>query len=132
MAAFSVVVLQAWCKGSCSFVVAGEGLPVGPLGRECAVESFDFAVRARMTTQSLAERTQIIQKATGWFVVAAGAPMLAVKETWELAEHWGWPIWGFLAALAVMAALATASNAAAIARHHASSGLGRSSGSQAQ
>ena len=31
-------------KGSGAFVVAGEGLPVGPLGGQGAVESFDLAV----------------------------------------------------------------------------------------
>lgn len=44
MASFSVVVVEPWCKGCRSFVVAGEHLPVGPLGGECSVEAFDLAV----------------------------------------------------------------------------------------
>jgi hypothetical protein len=43
-----------------------------------------------------------MQKATGWFVVATGASLLAVKETWELAEHREWPHGVFAAVLAVM------------------------------
>lgn len=44
MAAFSVVVLDPGCKGGGPGVVAGEGLPVGPLGLQGAVEALDFAV----------------------------------------------------------------------------------------
>ena len=44
MAAFSVVVLEPGRKGGCSLLVAGEDLPVGPLGLQGAVEAFDLAV----------------------------------------------------------------------------------------
>lgn len=47
MAAFSVVVLEPWGKGGGAGLVAGEGLAVGPLGRQGAVESFDLAVLPR-------------------------------------------------------------------------------------
>src|SRR3954447_12153858 len=40
----SVVVLDPGCKGGGALVVAGEGLPVGPLGGQRAVEAFDLAV----------------------------------------------------------------------------------------
>lgn len=37
---FSVVVLDPGCKGCCSTSIAGEGLPVYPLGGEGPVEPF--------------------------------------------------------------------------------------------
>lgn len=40
----SVAVLEPECKGCCSTSVAGEGLPVGPLGREGPVRPFVLAV----------------------------------------------------------------------------------------
>jgi hypothetical protein len=30
-----------------------------------------------------------------WFYVAAGAFLIAVKETWELHESYEWPVWAF-------------------------------------
>jgi hypothetical protein len=47
VAASSVVVLDPGGKGSCAFVVPGEGLAVGPLGGQGAVEAFDLAVLPR-------------------------------------------------------------------------------------
>ena len=44
VASFSVVVLEPGCKGGGAFVVAGEDLPVGPLGGQGAVEALDLAV----------------------------------------------------------------------------------------
>src|SRR5918998_5509024 len=44
VAASSVVVLEPGGKGGGALVVAGERLPVGPLGDQGAVESFDLAV----------------------------------------------------------------------------------------
>ena len=44
MTADSVVVLEPRCKGLCPFGVAGEGLAVGPLGGQGAVEALDLAV----------------------------------------------------------------------------------------
>ena len=44
MAAFIVVVVQPWGKGISSGLVAGEGLAVGPVGLQGAVEPFDLAV----------------------------------------------------------------------------------------
>ena len=44
MAASSVVVLEPGCQGCGAFVVAGEGLAVGPFGEQGAVEAFGFPV----------------------------------------------------------------------------------------
>lgn len=41
------------------------------------------------------QAVSFFNKANGWFIVAAGASFLAVKETWELVETWSWPVWIF-------------------------------------
>ena len=46
--------------------------------------------------------------ATGWALVAAGAFFIAVKETYELAEVYHWPIGVYVALLVVMLALCAA------------------------
>ena len=45
-------------------------------------------------------------KATGWLLVAGGAFLIAVKETWELTELQEWPTPTFWLLLVLMAALA--------------------------
>lgn len=55
------------------------------------------------------QREQFISfrnKATGWFTVAAGATLLAMGETWQLTEHYDWPVWLFWLLTVAMAALA--------------------------
>jgi len=34
-----------------------------------------------------------MNKARGWLFVAGGALLIAIKETYELAEHSDWPVW---------------------------------------
>jgi hypothetical protein len=38
----------------------------------------------------------------GWAYVAAGASLIAVKETWELHESYAWPEWVFWALIVAM------------------------------
>lgn len=78
---------------------------------------FHREVLSRMTPRQLAERSGLIQKATGWFIVAAGALLLATKETWELAESSDWSTWAFTSAMIVMAVLASATAVLAFRRH---------------
>jgi hypothetical protein len=52
-----------------------------------------------------------VNKAGGWMTVAAGAFLIALKETWELTEVSHWPAWVFWA-LAVVLAIASIGNAA--------------------
>ncbi len=70
---------------------------------------------ARLTTQQRTQYMGFMQKATGWFVVATGASLLAVKETWEVCEQHEWPGWVFGVVLAVMFALCVANAAYAMA-----------------
>ncbi len=43
-----------------------------------------------------------MNKATGWFTVAAGATLFATKETWELFARYDWPVWLFWVAVVVL------------------------------
>ncbi|WP_022881967.1 hypothetical protein [Gryllotalpicola ginsengisoli] len=45
------------------------------------------------------------QKARGWLIVAAGAYLIAGKETWELAEAYDWPVWVFWLLVVLMPVL---------------------------
>jgi hypothetical protein len=51
-------------------------------------------------------------KANGWFIVAGGAALLGVKETWELVEVWDWPGWVFWVLVVVCPMLCVANLAA--------------------
>ena len=53
-----------------------------------------------------------MNKATGWFIVAAGALLLATKETWELVEQFEWPVWLFWVLVVVVFILCVANAAA--------------------
>jgi hypothetical protein len=55
------------------------------------------AVDPHVTEQAVT----FLNKANGWFIVAGGAALLAVKETWELVEAWDWPVWVFWALVVV-------------------------------
>ena len=62
-------------------------------------------VLAQLTPQQRAQRSGFLHKATGWFVVASGGALIAVTETWGLAEHHHWPIAVYMVALPIMFAL---------------------------
>ncbi|TPW72803.1 hypothetical protein [Schumannella sp. 10F1B-5-1] len=67
----------------------------------------------------LATRRQFasfVDKATGWMFVAGGAALIALKETWELVEHYEWPLWVWIVLVLVMAALAVVNTAVRMAR----------------
>lgn len=52
---------------------------------------------AMMTEEQLQQFIGFRHKATGWFTVSAGAFFLALRETWELVEHYEWSEWIFWA-----------------------------------
>lgn len=78
---------------------------------------------ARLTTQQRTQYTGFMQKATGWFVVATGASLLAVKETWEIAEQGDWPGWVFWVVLAVMFILVVGNATYAMTTRRRAAGL---------
>lgn len=52
-----------------------------------------------------------MNKARGWLIVSLGAFLIALKETWELAERAHWPLWLFIA-IVVVAFILCVGNAA--------------------
>jgi hypothetical protein len=64
------------------------------------------ALRQAMLPQlSQIQREQVTRfqsKSTGWFTVAAGATLLAMGDTWQIIQHYRWPVWAFWLLLAVM------------------------------
>lgn len=51
----------------------------------------------------LEKAVNFLNKANGWIIVAGGAALLAVKETWELIELLEWPVAVFWILVVVMA-----------------------------
>jgi hypothetical protein len=48
-----------------------------------------------MPAKQVEQTISFMNKANGWIIVAGGAFLLAVKETWELIELLHWPVWLF-------------------------------------
>jgi len=69
---------------------------------------------ATETMRVIFRRAQFISfrnKANGWFTVAGGAALLAAGETWQLVDHYDWPVWLFWLLFAVMLTLAVLNTA---------------------
>ncbi len=71
------------------------------------------AVMAALDASDRADLVRYLRKARGWALVALGGLLLATNETWEVCEHYEWPVWVFAvlaAALAGLSAAYTANN----------------------
>jgi hypothetical protein len=66
---------------------------------------------AQLTQTQREQLTSFQSKSTGWFTVAAGATLLAVGETWQLVEHYDWPVWVFWLLIVVMLSAAVLTTA---------------------
>lgn len=97
--------------------------PVMLLLRRRRTRAYDRKVLAHLSLQQRVQRSLFIRKATGWFVVGSGAALLALKETYELAELGEWPLVGFIAAVVVMAVLVGANTAALVGRQRRTAGV---------
>jgi hypothetical protein len=71
-----------------------------------------------MTPDQVADLKSLREKATAWLVVASGAALLAVDETWNLRESYGWPVWVFWALLVTMLLVSFTYTAYRSARRH--------------
>jgi hypothetical protein len=69
------------------------------------------AMLAQLTKTQREQMTSFQSKATGWFTVAAGATLLAAGETWQIVQHYGWPVWLFWLLVVVMLAAAVLNTA---------------------
>jgi hypothetical protein len=65
-------------------------------------------LRAAMTREDLRAFAHLRDVASAWFLVASGASLIALKETWELVEEHEWGDWSFWALVAGMLALGVA------------------------
>lgn len=70
------------------------------------------AVMKALPAEQRQQSVAFLNKANGWFIVAAGAFLLAVKETGELVEVFAWPAWLFWV-LAVVAFALSVTNVVA-------------------
>ena len=62
------------------------------------------AVMDLLTPQQRSGLIDYVNKATGWLFVGIGGLLIAIKETWLLCEHNGWPLaayWSIVAFLIV-------------------------------
>jgi hypothetical protein len=73
--------------------------PVAWLKHQRRNRDFQQAVMHSLTAEQRGQFVSFSNKATGWFIVGAGAALIAVKETWELVEQYEWPIWAFVVLL---------------------------------
>jgi hypothetical protein len=77
---------------------------------------FHELVLSRMTVEQRSSRAGFLHKATGWFIVAAGASCLAVDETWSVSVELGWPAWLFALCLLGMFAVVVVATERGVAR----------------
>jgi hypothetical protein len=80
----------------------------------------DKVMRTLMLARLTLEQTELVldfvNKATGWVLVGLGGFLIASKETWELREHYEWPIWPFWLLIVCMAGLCLANAAVRMQR----------------
>ncbi|TQS39493.1 hypothetical protein [Cryptosporangium phraense] len=63
---------------------------------------------SRLTPAQVQLAVDYLNKATGWGLVGLGGLLIALKETWELLEHYEWEHWVFWLLAVVMAVLCLA------------------------
>jgi hypothetical protein len=67
---------------------------------------FRHDVIAELTPRQREQFTRFMNKAAGWFTVAAGAALLGADQTWQVARRYDWPVWVFWLLVVVMLGLA--------------------------
>ncbi len=71
---------------------------------------------AALTPQQREKTIAFVNKAAGWFMVAAGGTLLACKETWQLVERYGMAAWWFWVGVVVMLLLCALNTAVRMVR----------------
>jgi hypothetical protein len=72
--------------------------------RRRAIRELRRTVQATLPPEQTAQLVHFREKATGWMLVAGGAGLIAVAETWALvhASHWpAWLLWPLLVLMVV-------------------------------
>lgn len=68
--------------------------------------AYRTAAFAALSVEQRGQMVGFVNKATGWMLVAGGAALIAVKETWEVVELLHWPPAVFWIAVVAMSLLA--------------------------
>jgi hypothetical protein len=71
-------------------------------------QAYRHAVLAALAPPDLEALVHYLHKAVGWLLVGLGGLLLATKETWELSEHYDWPLAVFWVGVVISAAAAMA------------------------
>lgn len=77
---------------------------------------YKVRMRDAMSSDDLLALAHLREVASAWFLVATGASLLAVKETWELVETYDWSRWTFWALVLGLLALSAVAIAVRLAR----------------
>jgi hypothetical protein len=86
--------------------------PVMYVLRHRRSEAYRQAALAQLSPAQREQFTTFVNKANGWFTVAAGATLLAAEQSWNLTERHRWPRWLFWVLLVVMLGAAVLNTAA--------------------
>lgn len=86
--------------------------PVAYVKQQRRERAYRRSVMSALGQEQIEQTVRFLNKATGWMIVAAGAFLIAMKETWELIELLEWPWWVWLVIVIVLA-IASVANAAA-------------------
>lgn len=79
-------------------------------------DAYQKAVMAAMPAAAREQFVGFMNKANGWFTVAAGAFLIALKETWELAEVYELPTLLYFASVIVLSIAAVANTVVRLVR----------------
>ncbi|GAB2571086.1 hypothetical protein [Microlunatus antarcticus] len=93
--------------------------PVAYLLQRRRQRAYRRQVLDALTAEEVEGFVEFTSVATGWAMVAAGAFFIAVKETYELAEVYVWPVGVFALLLVVMLAACAANTVVRVRRAHA-------------
>jgi len=77
---------------------------------------YQKAMMAALPPSTREQFVGFMNKANGWFTVAAGAFLIALKETWELVELYELPVAVYWVAVVVLSALAVGNTVARMLR----------------
>ncbi len=78
--------------------------------------AYHRAALAELTQAQREQLARFVNKANGWFTVAAGATLLAADQTWQVTERTRWPSWLFWLLVIVMLGLSVLNTALRMSR----------------
>ncbi|MGI8459593.1 MAG: hypothetical protein ACR2LI_15965 [Propionibacteriaceae bacterium] len=96
--------------------------PVAYLLNRRRNRAFRRSVFEALDHETVEQLVRFSNKATGWLFVASGAFFIAIKETWELGEHYAWPIPIFVGLVLIMVLLSAVNTVVRMRRSHAMTG----------